>query len=121
MRKSVGLFIVLCLMPALAAWTDNVSLLQKMENDARCQQWVDSVMRTLSLKERIGQLMVYTIAPTQDKANVDLLRKVVREYKIGGLLFSILALIFVMPIFMPLRPASASGRHTVKGSFRTSP
>ena len=88
MRKSVGLFIVLCLMPALAAWTDNVSLLQKMENDARCQQWVDSVMRTLSLKERIGQLMVYTIAPTQDKANVDLLRKVVREYKIGGLLFS---------------------------------
>lgn len=39
----------------------------------------------------------------------------------GGLLFSILALMFVMPIFMPLRPVSASGRYTVKGSCRTSP
>ena len=39
----------------------------------------------------------------------------------GGLLFSILALVFVMPIFMPLCPASASGRHTVRVSRRTSP
>ena len=53
-----------------------------------CRLWVDSVMQSMSLKERIGQLFIYTIAPQTDKANRDLLRKVVREYKVGGLLFS---------------------------------
>ena len=57
-------------------------------NDARCRQWVDSVLNKMSLKERIGQLFIYTIAPQQDKANRDLLRKVVDDYKVGGLLFS---------------------------------
>lgn len=56
--------------------------------DARCRQWVDSVMTTLTPEERIAQLFIYTIAPQQTKANRDLLRKVVKHYKIGGLLFS---------------------------------
>ena len=64
------------------------SFLHAMKDDAGCRQWVDSVMRTLNLRERIGQLFIYTIAPTQDKANIDLLRKVVKDYKVGGLLFS---------------------------------
>ena len=64
------------------------SFLYAMKDDAGCRQWVDSVMQTLSLRERIGQLFIYTIAPTQTKANVDLLRKVVKDYKVGGLLFS---------------------------------
>ena len=64
------------------------SLLYKMKDNADCRRWVDSVMRTLNLRERIGQLFIYTIAPTQDKPNVDLLRKVVKDYKVGGLLFS---------------------------------
>ena len=55
---------------------------------ADCRHWVDSVFSTLSLKERIGQLFVYTIAPQQDKQNLELLRKVVEDYKVGGLLFS---------------------------------
>ena len=87
-KKIFGLLILASLMPMTLTGAGNASLWQKMETDARCKQWVDSVMQTLSLKERIGQLMVYTIAPTQDKANLNLLRKVVREYKIGGLLFS---------------------------------
>lgn len=64
------------------------SLLYAMRDDTDCRQWVDSVMRTLNLRERIGQLFVYTLAPTQDNANVDLLRRVVKDYKVGGLLFS---------------------------------
>ncbi|EJX02121.1 glycoside hydrolase family beta-glycosidase [gut metagenome] len=61
---------------------------QSIKNDLRCQQWVDSVMAKMSLKERIGQLFIYTIAPTMDASNRALLHKVVKEYKIGGLLFS---------------------------------
>ena len=63
-------------------------LMRPFTNDARCRQWVDSVLNKMSLKERIGQLFIYTIAPQQDKANRDLLRKVVDDYKVGGLLFS---------------------------------
>lgn len=64
------------------------SLVRSLQSDAHCRQWVDSVMRRLTLKERIGQLFIYTIAPQQDKANRELLRKVVKDYKVGGLLFS---------------------------------
>ncbi len=63
-------------------------ILAGVRNDARCEEWVDSVLRKMNLRERIGQLFVYTIAPQQDKANRALLRKVVQEYKVGGLLFS---------------------------------
>lgn len=38
----------------------------------------------------------------------------------GGLLFSIFALVFVMPVFMPLTKASVSGRHIARESGRTS-
>ena len=76
--------------PALPPSTPRgeASLLYAMRDDTGCRQWVDSVMRTLNLRERIGQLFVYTLAPTQDNANVDLLRRVVKDYKVGGLLFS---------------------------------
>lgn len=64
------------------------SLVCSLQNDTRCRQWVDSVLKQLTLKERIGQLFIYTIAPQQNKANRELLRKVVGDYKVGGLLFS---------------------------------
>ena len=64
------------------------AMLQRAEKDKRCVQWVDSVFNKMSLKERIGQLLIYTIAPQKTKKNRELLRKVVEEYKVGGLLFS---------------------------------
>ena len=63
-------------------------VLRRLPDDGRCRQWVDSVLHRMSLKERIGQLFIYTIAPEQNKPNRDLLRKVVNDYKVGGLLFS---------------------------------
>lgn len=62
--------------------------LYKARQDTLCRQWVDSVMKNMSLKEKVGQLFIYTIAPTNDKPNLDLLRNVVETYKVGGLLFS---------------------------------
>ena len=40
-----------------------------------------------SLKERIGQLFHLYNRPYQDKGNKELLRKVVEDYKVGGLRF----------------------------------
>lgn len=63
-------------------------LFYKAKQDPNCEQWVDSVYRSLSLKERVGQLFIHTIAPLETKHTMDQLKEVVREYKIGGLLFS---------------------------------
>ena len=91
--KRIGLMAVLTLLFFVRPTTDasarrmspvspsqgEPSFLYALQDDERYRQWVDSVMHTLSLKERIGQLFVYTIAPTQTKANVELLRKVVKH------------------------------------------
>lgn len=63
-------------------------LLYKAAQDEHCRAWVDSVFNTMSLKERVGQLFIYTIAPEENKPNLDLLEQVVKEYNVGGLLFS---------------------------------
>ena len=73
--------------PAVAAPVEPL-LVRPVLDDVRCRQWVDSVLDKQSLNVRIGQLFIYTIAPYQDKANKELLRKVVEDYKVGGLLFS---------------------------------
>ena len=64
------------------------TLLKPYLDDMACHQWVDSVMDGLSLKQKVGQLFIYTLAPKRDKANRNLLHKVIKEYHVGGLLFS---------------------------------
>ena len=63
-------------MPFTPVPPNDPSLVRLLNSDVRCRQWVDSVMQRLTLKERIGQLFIYTIAPRQDKAHKELLRKV---------------------------------------------
>lgn len=63
-------------------------LLYKAKQDTLCRQWVDSVMNKLSLKEKVGQLFIYTIAPVNTKRNQILLKDAVDTYKVGALLFS---------------------------------
>ena len=60
-------------MPFTPVPPNDPSLVRLLNSDVRCRQWVDSVMQRLTLKERIGQLFIYTIAPQQDKANKELL------------------------------------------------
>ena len=64
------------------------NLVRGLEQNPSCTAWVDSVMATLDLRQRIGQLMVFTIAPKTDQATRNLLHKVVAEGHVGGLLFS---------------------------------
>lgn len=89
MRKYLIILLFLCFGKAIYGQNDvQPLLLYKAEQDARCRQWVDSVMNRLSLKEKIGQLFIYTIAPVDTKHNQVLLRDAVDTYKVGGLLFS---------------------------------
>lgn len=89
MKKSLIILLFYFFGAALRGQTGvNPHILHKAEQDPHCCQWVDSVMNRLSLKEKVGQLFIYTIAPENTKANLALLRDAVETYKIGGLLFS---------------------------------
>ena len=89
MRRSFWIF---CLL-GLAGFTvlqaqPEPMLLYRAEQDSACRAWVNQKMEQLTLREKVGQLFIYTIAPSTAKANMDLLEKVVEAYKVGGLLFS---------------------------------
>lgn len=68
-------------------WAQEPKMLQGLQQDEKCQAWVDSVMQTLSLKKQLGQLFVYTLDPQPVEKNTRLLKKVIKEYGVGGLLF----------------------------------
>ena len=77
------------LRPSLEGLADlQPHLVNALRHNRQCTQWVDSVLQGMTLRERIGQLFIYTIAPQQTAANRELLRRVVEDYKVGGLLFS---------------------------------
>ncbi|NDW13114.1 beta-N-acetylglucosaminidase [Bacteroides sp. 214] len=82
------LLMIITLLAMVFAAKAQVEPLLLSKTDDHCEQWVDSVFEKLTVKEKIGQLFVFTIAPVENKPNLALLRDVVKEYKVGGLLFS---------------------------------
>ena len=53
-----------------------------------CRQWVESKLMKMSLKEKIGQLFIHTVEPVATPQNKKNISDAVKEYKVGGLLFS---------------------------------
>jgi beta-N-acetylhexosaminidase len=51
------------------------------------QAWVDSVMTSLSLEEKIAQLFMVAAYSNSDKNHEDEIEKTVRDYNVGGLIF----------------------------------
>lgn len=49
--------------------------------------WVDSVLNSLSLEEKIAQLLMYPAYSNQGKNHESYVKKLISEYKIGGLIF----------------------------------
>ncbi len=49
--------------------------------------WADSVLKTLTPDERIAQLFMVAAYSNKDKKHVNEIRKLIRQYKIGGLIF----------------------------------
>ncbi|MES2747753.1 MAG: glycoside hydrolase family 3 N-terminal domain-containing protein [Bacteroidota bacterium] len=50
-------------------------------------KWVDSVYNQMPLNERIGQLFMVAAYSNKDSVHVNSLDKLIKEYKIGGLIF----------------------------------
>lgn len=59
------------------------------KKDAVAQtRWVDSVYQSMSLPEKIGQLFMVDVFSSDPPEKIDKLKKLIEEYKIGGLIFS---------------------------------
>ena len=52
------------------------------------KKWVDAIYGTMSLEEKIGQLFMVSVASDQDKASTDKIGALIKEHKIGGVIFS---------------------------------
>ncbi|HQU77174.1 MAG TPA: glycoside hydrolase family 3 N-terminal domain-containing protein, partial [Chitinophagales bacterium] len=53
----------------------------------RNYHWVDSLMETMSVEEKIGQLFMVAAYSNKDAAHEQAISKLIRDYKIGGLIF----------------------------------
>ena len=84
MKRYIHLLFALLI--AISASSVTPSMLQKCNTPAR-DKWVDSVYKSLTPRQRIGQLFVPVIYFSQDKNYKATIGKLVKEYHIGGLLF----------------------------------
>ena len=74
-KKIVSFFIFSVLSTCLFSQTNNQ------------EKWVDSVMNNLSEEERIAQLLMVSAYSNKDKNHTDKIKNLIKEYKIGGLMF----------------------------------
>ena len=76
-----------CIMATM--WAQAPTLLTKGKADSQeCKEWVETRLQGMSLKEKIGQLFIHTVAPQDTEPNRRNIGNAVKEYKVGGLLFS---------------------------------
>ena len=89
MRGFMYWFSLLCLLlVGRTAMAQSSGLRLKAEDEAACKQWVDEQMASMTLKQKVGQLFIHTVAPITTQANRKNIEQAVTEYGIGGLLFS---------------------------------
>lgn len=73
----------------LTVWAQTPGILTKGNADSQeCREWVENRLSAMTLKEKIGQLFIHTVAPQDTEPNRRNIRNAVKEYKVGGLLFS---------------------------------
>lgn len=72
---------------ALCVFTAGASLRSRAES-IECRRWVDSVYNTLTLRERVAQLVFPKAVPTQGEVSKATLRRLVEKNRVGGLLFT---------------------------------
>lgn len=77
------LFSWVLLLPLMA----QPQILKQSTDKQACEIWVESTLKQLTLKQKIGQLFVYHTDMNMNSRKRELLRTVVKENGVGGLLF----------------------------------
>ncbi len=85
MKKVILLLIsLLYILPGIA---QTEPTLYRSADKEKMNLWVDSIFKTLSTDEKIGQLMMVIANPTSDNRNMQKLMRYTNEIKVGGVLF----------------------------------
>lgn len=87
MKKTVLLW-MFCLLSAVRIAAQQPAILENIRDKEACRQWVDRQMESMTLKQKVGQLFIHTVQPDYTQFNKNMLRKIIDNYGIGGLLFS---------------------------------
>lgn len=88
MKRQVLCSVVLCLLAVAGISAQGPALLNGIRDTAACRKWVDRQMEHMTLKQKVGQLFIYTLQPVVTQYNKNVLRKAVEDYAVGGLLFT---------------------------------
>lgn len=77
------------MMAALVNVSAQSSFIYKhVQDTVACKRWVEGQLNSMTLKQKIGQLFIHTVAPYTTQSNKQNISDAVKEYGIGGLLFS---------------------------------
>lgn len=87
MNKLLLLLAALLVNSSLLLAQPATPLLPRQEDDL-CRQWVDRTLAGMSLKEKVGQLFVCTVALNADAKTQKRVKQLVKQYKVGALLYS---------------------------------
>ena len=87
MKKSI-LWICICLCYCVSTYGQQSIILNQINDTIACRQWVDEQLASMSLKKKIGQLFIHTVAPILSQQNKANIASAVKTYGVGGLLFS---------------------------------
>jgi beta-N-acetylhexosaminidase len=81
--KFFSLFLLLFCAITIQAQTDPLLASDKDKQ----QQWVDSVYKSMTLNEKIGQLFMLPAYSNKNKKHVNFVKKLIKKYHIGSLIF----------------------------------
>ena len=84
------IYVLLCFWMSMiwvCAQTPQILIRGKADSQ-ECKEWVESRLAKMTLKEKIGQLFIHTVPLHDTEANRKNIRNAIKEYKIGGILFS---------------------------------
>ena len=84
MKKNFILFLIF----PLLVFGQKIDPLLAIEDEYNQMKWVDSIYNCLSLKEKVGQLFMPMVFSERDSSHYLYNLKLIKEYKIGGLVFS---------------------------------
>jgi len=86
MKRTALIGLLFLLLSGSFAFTQELPNLYREVNQQKMNQWVDSIFDSMTLDERIGQLIIIKANP--EPSYQESILKNISDYKIGGILFS---------------------------------
>ena len=88
MKRGVLLYWICCLLAVVPMMARQPAVWENVRDKEACRRWVDRQMESMTLRQKVGQLFIHTVQPDYTQYNKNMLRKIIEDYGIGGLLFS---------------------------------